>query len=285
MATCDLREKVLGRLEDLPTLPFVMEKLLQVVGKGDYSMLEIANIISRDQAISSKVLRVANSAYYGFSKQIGDVKQAVVLLGANEVCNIALSVSVFDFFHARHSLPIDAVSFWEYNLGVAVGSVVIGRKVGFTPVRVLYLSGLLHDVGKAVLNFFLPEHYINVVQLCSCGDREVDVERRALGIDHCEVGGIVGEMWNFPRHIVNAMRYHCEPGVAPEDSELVSIIHLTECIVCALGIGGKQTGFALDVQDFAWKVLSKSASDFRDIGDEIHREFLDAISVFSDVMS
>ena len=284
MVNDDLRGEIISRLEDLPTLPFVMEKLLHIVGKGDYSMAEVADIISKDQAISAKVLRVANSAYYGFPRQILDVKQAVVLLGANEVCNIALSVSVFDFFHARYPLPIDAVAFWRYNLGVAVGSVVIGKKVGFTPVRVLYLSGLLHDVGKAVLNFFLPEHYIKVVKACSCSGKEVEVERKVLGVDHCEVGGIVGEMWNFPRHIVSTMRYHCDPAGAQDDAELVSIVHVAECIVCALGIG-EQTAFVVDIEEFAWQMLLKSVGDFRSVGDEINREFLDAVSIFSDAMS
>ena len=82
MVNDDLRGEIISRLEDLPTLPFVMEKLLHIVGKGDYSMAEVADIISKDQAISAKVLRVANSAYYGFPRQILDVKQAVVLLGA-----------------------------------------------------------------------------------------------------------------------------------------------------------------------------------------------------------
>ncbi len=283
MVNGDLRGRIISRLEDLPTLPFVMEKLLHIVGKGDYSMTEITDIISKDQAISSKVLRVANSAYYGFPRQISDVKQAVVLLGANEVCNIALSVSVFDFFHARHPLPIDAAAFWRYNLGVAVGSVVIGKKVGFTPVRVLYLSGLLHDVGKAVLNFFLPEHYIKVVKACSRGEKEVEVERKVLGVDHCEVGGIVGKMWNFPRHIVSAMRYHCDPAGAQDDAKLVSIVHVAECIIYALGMG-EQTAFVVDIEEFAWQTLSKSVSDFRNIGDEVNREFLDAVSAFSDVI-
>jgi putative nucleotidyltransferase with HDIG domain len=182
-------------------------------------------VIKKDQALTSKVLKIVNSAYYGFYRQIGNIDQAIVILGFNEVKNITIATSLIQTFHWNISQRINREKFWIHSLGCAL----IARSLCLAKLELnpedAFVAGLLHDVGKIILYQYFPENYNTVLRIAQKQRRPLfEVCRDLMEIDHAEVGGMVAESWKFPPTLVNAIQFHHKPeNAAPEDY----YIHLT----------------------------------------------------------
>lgn len=221
MSMPDTREAVL-RISNLPTLPSVLGKILATAADPDASALDLGKLIASDQSLSATLLKLVNSAYYGFPRRIASVSQAIVMLGFLEVRNLTLTATAFRSL-AKSSSDYDRVQLWRHSIATATAAERCAKKLNIE-CEGCFESGLLHDIGKVALDLLFPEKFREAAHRAHQDNRRMaELEREVLGADHAEVGGILGEHWNLPPGVVEAIRYHHEPGLAKAEPALACL--------------------------------------------------------------
>ena len=232
---------LLLNIKDLPTLPTVVARIFEVVGQEKSGARDLASVISHDQSISAKVLNLANSAFYGFSRRVRTIDQAVVLLGFNTVKGLALSASVFKTLSDIDigEIAFDRRQFWIHAIACAVGAKLIARQLRWADTETPFVAGVLHDVGKVVMDGYLHDLYVDVVIRASFEEKPVyQIEKEELHLDHAEVGGWLTERWHFPDELVDPIRYHHHSiSAGQDDADLIAAVHLADTLAKREGIG------------------------------------------------
>ncbi len=234
----ELLRKRVERLDGLPTLPTVASSLVSMTQSPQTSATQIGELISKDQALTARVLKLVNSAYYGFPKQISTVNHAVVILGFSRVKNIVLAASVFGMKGQQGPQRFDATGFWVHSLGAAVASRTVARDLGRGDAEEAFVCGLLHDIGKLVFAQLAPEDYDRCLAAAEQrGELIRKVEAEVFGVDHTEVGSWLAEQWKLPPAVVAGVRRHHTPTATRKDRDAACVTHLADILSRALQIG------------------------------------------------
>jgi len=273
--------RIIARVEDLPTLPRTVLKITELVNDPKSSARDLARIITDDQVLAARLLRLVNSSFYGFPQRISTITGAIVLLGFDAIRNLLLTTSVFDLFSNRKNASlIRQEQFWDHSLGCAVGSKIIGNHLRYDKVEELFVSGLLHDIGKIVEMIFLPEAFKEIVKRVRDENiLMIAAEERILGYRHPEVGKLLAEKWNLPPKLTSVILHHHQPSEAGRFALEAAIVHLADilCRSLNIGYGGDNKMPALDKT--AWNSLRIKSQSIEPILAEINTEFND-ISLF-----
>jgi putative nucleotidyltransferase with HDIG domain len=229
-------------VRDLPTLPIVAQKVLNLADDDAAGMEKLADIISRDQALSARVLSLANSAYYGYRAEVSTIKRAMVVIGMNMLKQISLSVLVCGTIGRGGR---DRAEFWKHSLGTAMASSIIAKRAAIQDADVCFMAGLLHDVGRMILETHFP------------GEIE---------LDHAEVGGWMAERWQLPPALVQAIAYH--HSLKPE--------HLSQPIVACVQVADAISKVAmssesLDIPPEMLRAVGFSQAGFDEVTAELRR--------------
>ena len=186
----DQLEKRLKKVKELSTLPLVANNVIQLTQSPKSSALEVGEAISQDPALSSKVLRIANSAFYGFPRKITTIHLAIVVLGFANIRKIVLTASISDMMSGKmKNGNFDREAFWKHSIACAITSKLIAKRLGFKNDEEVFLWGLLHDLGKIILDSHFRKEFTEVVHLVKKENILIrDAEKRVLGVDHAEVG-------------------------------------------------------------------------------------------------
>ncbi|MHC4884127.1 MAG: HDOD domain-containing protein [Planctomycetota bacterium] len=226
-------------IDELPTLPTVASEIVAIANSPKTSATDVGGLITKDTALTSKVLKLVNSSFYGFPQQIKTINHAIVILGFNKVKNVVLTASVFDLTKGRSSQRLDIARFWEHALGTAIGSQVAASLFGrsLAPDDA-FVGGLLHDFGKVILDQFLPEEYEPVFAYLKEHHTTIQkAEKEIIGFDHQTVGTWVAEKWRLPGNLLAAIRYHNNPAKARDEREMAAAVHVGDILARALGVG------------------------------------------------
>lgn len=219
-------------IKNLPTLPGMIEQISKAVESQRFSVADVGKLISRDQVLSAKVLKLANSAFFGFSRKVGSLTQALVLLGFDVVKGLILTSSVFDLMKAR------AEGLWLHSMGVATASSVIASVLEMEDAEEISLAGLLHDLGKVVLRAHMAEDMEAISELVENEGMSIrDAELAVLGFTHAEVGKWLAESWKLPDQLADPIQYHHDPGRAKDALLVTSVVHLADILVRGYGYG------------------------------------------------
>jgi putative nucleotidyltransferase with HDIG domain len=240
----ELRRYIYSRIDELPTLPVVVSKVLALLQDPNVDTGALARLISRDPALAAKILKVANSAYYGFSRQIDNVRHGTALLGLKMVQSLAVSIGVLDVLPEPQSRPLFShEGLWRHSVGVAVILQKLGaRHASGEAGEYLFMLGLLHDVGKVVLDRFFAEGFENVLQGMEAhpSGKLHEAEQEVIGVDHCEVAAMLLERWRFPPAIAGPIADHHRPapsaGTSPRD---VSLLRVANVLAQTVGFGAE----------------------------------------------
>jgi putative nucleotidyltransferase with HDIG domain len=230
------RTELLATLSDLPPLPSVVLELVESLGHEELSVAQYAAKISRDQALAAKVLRLANSSFYGRGRQVRSVAESITVLGLRMVRGVVTAAGLCGSFRRHTGFDHDA--FWRHSIGSALCAQSLAGELRRDDGDQAFTVALLHDVGRLALASMFAPAYAEVEQWrrdADCPDG--DAERAVLGIDHAEVGGLIAQHWNFAPSIVDAIRHHHTPPVTT-DLTLTSIAHVADSIAHALGLAG-----------------------------------------------
>ncbi len=228
-------------LQDLPPLPAVIVRVMQTVNDPTTSAADLNRLISADQALASKVLRLVNSSYYGVPRKVATITNAVVILGFNTVRNLTTSLGVFNAFDAQgQKTALDRDQFWAHSLGVAVAAGIIARRkgIGAKAIEEVFIGGLLHDVGKLFLDQYFPDQYSIAIKLAAAAQISIwESEKTALGIGHALVGKRIAEKWNLPPSLTSMITLHHQPMFAKEYFEITASIQAADHVARKLGLG------------------------------------------------
>lgn len=203
----DYKRKIYAT-RDLPTLPVIAQKILRVVDDDATAADKLEQIIRSDQSLAAKVLSLANSAYYGCRASVSTISQAVVIIGTKMLKQISLSVLIFQTM-AQKSSNLDRTQFWKHSITTATAASLIAVQAGIENSEVCFISGLLHDIGKVVLDLHFEEEYlaaIRMVEYSKCSLQQA--EQHFLQTDHCQVGAWMAGRWQLPLPLVHAIAYH-----------------------------------------------------------------------------
>ena len=228
-------EKFLDNIKDLPTLPTVVAQVMVTLDQPTSSARDLERLVANDQAIAARLLKLANSAFYGLAGKVTSLSRAITLLGFNTVRSLVLTIGVIDKFSAKSgSKYFDRGEFWEHSLSVAVASRILATKDPTMNPDEAHIAGLLHDIGTIIMDSCVPEKFqraIKRIKLENGDPREI--EREEIGFSHTEVGALVATKWRFPEFIREAMLYHHEPEKAQQHPETVQVVALANTIVKA----------------------------------------------------
>jgi putative nucleotidyltransferase with HDIG domain len=233
--------QVVQRLRDLPALPSVVLDLISSFGREDVDVTTLAEKMSRDQALAAKILRLANSSFYGLPAKVKTVKQAIVVLGFDSARALAVASNVIDRFGGAARSRIDVAYFWRHSIATALCARSLARHAGLDQ-DAAFIGGLLHDIGRLVLAISFPEQYAQVV--AGCDDAGLSAaELRVLGVDHERAGELLAEAWKFPPLIQRAIGHHHAPAAA-DLRDIPGVVHVANGLVHALDPNGRMAGVA-----------------------------------------
>ena len=231
-------KKQIARIENLPTLPSVYADVDKICQNPDASADEMSRVIETDPSITLKLLKLANSAFFGFTRRISTVRDAISLLGNKTVRNAILNISIFE---ATKDLPnsagLNKKQFWAHSAGT--GSIArflsdrlkLGRDDAFT-------AGIIHDMGKIILDAIYADYYREVLRLVSArGISILEAEQQVLSLGHTEIGQELAAHWRLPDELLEAITYHPAPNRAEKDEQIAAMIHVSDALCRKLMIG------------------------------------------------
>ena len=234
--------RAIDQLHNLPTLPHVAVRLLQLAADDRSDLKQIVAPIENDQALTAKLLRWVNSAAVGLRQPVSQVSRAVALLGLDAVRQAALSVQFFELLNgkaAASGLPVE--QFWRHCLGVAHASAELGAKVDGVDASDAFVAGLLHDLGKLVLASTEPDGYGRALEQVEHGEPILTAEKQCVGLDHTAAGRRLAQRWGLPTGLANAVWLHHQPlGRAPEataGAAMVQVVWLADALCREMRIG------------------------------------------------
>lgn len=222
-----------GRIKEIPTLPIIVLELNKLLKDPETSVAKIARTIEKDQALSSNILKLVNSAFYGFKTKISDIRNAVVLLGYNAVRNAIVSISVIKAFSKSSGLQgFDVSEFWKHSLAVAVTSKNISIMTKINSPDNCFVGGLLHDIGKVILAQYFKEMFAKVWITSQNEDISFwAAEKNIVPADHAKIGAFLAARWKLPNGLVHAIRRHHAYQAKVENEEFIRIVFLANVIV------------------------------------------------------
>jgi putative nucleotidyltransferase with HDIG domain len=266
----ELTIEVIKSVKRLPTLPIIFEQVLETIEDPRTTARSLQETIQNDQSITAKVLSMANSAYYGYTKQVSDLSRAIVILGFDMVKNIALSVSIFGMFPRKNPV-FDVENFWLHSISSAYLGRLIAEATHYYDSEKAFISSLLHDIGIVVLSSHFEEDFAEAAKLINEEDVPFRVaEKKIFGFDHADVGTWLGEKWDFPQDLLNSIQFHHDPTEAPQRyAELCYITYLANILsqMEEIGKGGSQT--PPDIDPKTYKVLKINEDDVEAIREKI----------------
>lgn len=254
-----IRERLLN-IKDLPTIPVVHNQILKLIEDANYSIDEVSKLIERDQVLSTKVLKLVNSPFYGLYSEVAAVRRAVVLLGSNLIRGLILSTALFDV--ADKQLP----GLWDHSYGCSVVASFLAKRFGLSAVEEIMTGALLHDIGKILIKRQLKEEAVQIDEAVqSQGMIMLEAERYVINITHDKVGVWLAEKWNFPKIIKDIIEYHHRPGLCSAYSKQAAIVHFSDIIVKGMGVTYSGDPFVPKLDDKGWKSLGIPEGDVVEI--------------------
>jgi len=269
-------------LDDLPAMPGIIIRVLEETEKSEPSAATLEAIISADQAIASKVLRVVNSAYYGVQGRVSGIGQAVVILGSQQVKNLVLSAAAMTAMQSTNSRHAEALrSFWVHSYATAAAAQLVAKLKNLSTVdsETVFVGGLLHDVGRLFMITHFPELFDEALAKAqSAGGGLERFEREIFGVGHCEIGAAVAEKWSLPSQLIEVVRDH--EGPLNEDSSVsVMVVHVADVMAKTM-FGQDQALLSFDIDPLAQDWLNFGKDEYRSVRDEAVAKVEQASSVF-----
>jgi HD-like signal output (HDOD) protein len=268
-------EKIIRNVNDLRTLPTIYSSLSESMN-DPYSTLEkLARVISFDQVSSLKILKVANSPFYGFRGKIDTISQAVLYLGFDEIKNIVFALSILNLFAKdKNIMNFRPVDLWAHSIGVGIAARLIGEKLGERELENYFLAGIIHDIGKILFIEYLPEDYIKVLQYakekkCSVLDAETEV----LGINHCKAGFLLAERWKLPAQIRDIIYFHHTGKSGGQFDNITAAVHVADILVKAMELGNTGDNLIPQPNFNVWEKLNLPEGFFQSILNKLKENF------------
>lgn len=258
-------ESIITRIDQLPPLPEVASKVINMVNNPDVSFKQVALEIAKNQAMTANILKLCNSAFFSKGKEITSIDRAIVTLGLKEVKDIVLLVAAKPVLDKPvMGYDLGQGDLWKQGLAVATMArdIALNRKHKEIA-DVVFTGGIIHNVGKVVIALFVQQAFMKILdEVQANGITFHEAEKSVLGFNHQEVGEKILEKWNFPPVLRSIVRYYQDPELAPAEHQLeVSIVHIANAICLMGGVGIGNDGLYHEMKDFAIKKSGLTQND------------------------
>jgi putative nucleotidyltransferase with HDIG domain len=241
-----LIQKKIGEINEIPSLPIVATRVMGLMKDRDIDLKEISKVIMHDPALTLRIIRLANSAFYGLTTQVTSINHAVVMLGINTLYNIILGLSVIRSFRIGRSRWFDPDLFWQHCIACGLLSRKLSGHYKYAQPGTAFVCGLTHDIGRLIFVQFLHHEFIAAserAQATGCSLRQAEVE--IIGFDHAATGAWLARRWGLPESLITGIEYHHNlPGIPEKSAEHAILVKLVAaansiCIQQDLGDSGE----------------------------------------------
>jgi len=259
--------RALREAKSLPTLPAIISKLTRMAEDPETTSEQMGKVISKDHILAIKLLKLVNSAFYGFPQKISSLSSAIILLGFNVIKSLIISSSIFELMDEQD------IELWEHSLGCAVVCSVLAKRLDINDPEEVSTAGLVHDIGKVAIKMELPHKYKQILTASEEEEMSIfDAEEKFLRITHAEVGGWLSKSWNLPAKLVEPITCHHEPGNAKEEKMATAIVHFSDILIRGMGYGHGADIWVPPMSKKAWAMLGLTADDLDEIIEEVEEK-------------
>ena len=268
---------IIKAIDKLEPIPQVANKVMSIAEDPNSSISDLSEVIVYDQVLTANLLKTCNSAYFGLAKKVESVHQAIVYMGMDQVVNLALmSGSTENFKTKQEGYGLDEGELWRYSVSCALIARELAEKKGVKKNHLIFTSALIKDIGKVILNQYVADSIEKINLLVSkAGFSFREAEKRVIGIDHAELGGMVAEKWKFSPKMVYIIRNHHLSEESSKDDFETSIVYLADTLCMMMGIGVGSDGLAYRFHKDVVERLGFSEKDFQEViagfGEKLHQ--------------
>lgn len=256
-------EQLIEQMTNLPSPPVVVSRALQIIAGDNESVQSLAETIETDHALTAKLLRIANSAFYGMAQEIFTVRDAILIIGFDAVRSVAISAAAVTGVWVNDEM-FNMEQFWKHSLSCGLFAESIAKKVHYPTPEVVFTLGVLHDIGRVVIIQSLSQRYRDVLSLMKEQHMYLwKAERDVLGFHHGEVGARLAENWRFPTAYSNAIRFHHEPEAVPEESGVTCMLSLADAMSHHAFAYDRKERITQPLFHSLWEPLQLTESDVR----------------------
>jgi HD-like signal output (HDOD) protein len=277
--TCQPEDLVKGMVK-LVSLPHVCIRVNMMVDDPDFSITDIGAVISQDASLTARLLKIANSAFYGFPNKIETVSRAVTVLGTRELRDLIVGVSaVRTFAH----IPVDLAnmaSFWRHSIYCGIVCRLLAARCSILHTERLFIAGLLHDLGQLIVFHKLPDFSRRALRRCELtGQPFYEVEREKLGFDHGDVGAELMKYWQLPQSLQESIKYHHNPNAAEQNPLEAAIVHLADIITHIAELELNREERIQRIDPFAWQITKLSEDVIDQVISESNPLLIDGLAM------
>ncbi len=282
-----LKDKI-EHFANLPTLPQVATRLMSMINNPLTSSSDVAFIVGQDLSLSAKVLRLANSAFYGIPRSITNINNAVVILGLKVINTMVLSLTVFDMFpeNRRSAALFNRKTFWVHSLSCGLVAKFLAtriRKVILFDPEEAFCAGLLHDIGKVVMEQYLHDDFHQALEFASRNKIPIfQAENSQLGYSHTDIAEWLTESWSLPTEIRLSLIHHHDPAASIQCQDIIALCHIADWLCYETGMVINGDYQAPELQENCIKLLKLLPQDIDAIKELLPSE-LEKTSIFFDI--
>ncbi len=265
----------------LPSLPMVYHHIQRVVNDPDANMESIVEIIGEDPSLTVRLLRLANSSFYGFPQQINSLSESVRLIGLKQVRDLCFGTVLIPLFPKNKVDPHFLDHFWRHNIACGIAARSLAQFRNQKNIEQYFIMGLVHDIGKITIAMNLPDLFETILKEVIASGRAMDeVERQHLGYDHTEVGALILNEWKMPQKLIDIVRGHHNFKKIQSGPIELSVVHVANLLVHAMGIGSSGEDIPPPFEESAWTQLGLDVEILPKLCEEIDRQFLEVERIF-----
>ena len=249
---------------DLVTLPDVFIRINQLVENPDSTTADIALAVSQDPAFTVRLLRVANSPYYGFSSTVDTVSKAVSIIGTSQIRNLALSTSIASSFSDLSNKLVSLDNFWRHSLYCGLAARKLAKLAGKCDAEAVFTAGLLHDIGELVIfNRMTDKAQESLLLVLDSADELplYQAEQQTMGFDHAQLGGELARQWKLPPMLEECIAFHHETESAKRYPRETALVHIANILAQMAEVQTLDTDDVAPINPQAWKIIGLSATD------------------------
>ncbi|OPX40831.1 MAG: hypothetical protein B1H13_05340 [Desulfobacteraceae bacterium 4484_190.3] len=245
-------ERYTREIERIPTIPVISKEVLTLLSDEDVSIKKLAQVIEKDQAMTVRILKMANSAFYGTLSRVSSIDHALVILGIAEIKSILMAFSIRDFFRDAKGNSFDRNRFWKHAVICSQVAKYLARYFKIPSDDTLFLTGLIHDMGKVVFDQYFHEEFVKIVEYVNehhCTFSEA--EKQVTGVTHYQVAAKLLQQWQFPKRVVMQVFYHHAPWHDKDEAVGSIIVYLANILTKMAGYTCLEGEKKIELSQFA----------------------------------
>lgn len=258
------------------SLPIIYTRINEAVNNPRSSMRDISTIIGDDPGLTSRLLQLVNSAFYGYPTKIDTISRALLIVGTQQLRDLALATSIMKLFDGISEDLVTMESFWRHSIACGVAAKIIATYRRDPNIERFFVAGIVHDIGRLIIFKKAPGEAKQALTSCRANSELLySVEPRIIGVDHCEVGRALLQSWNLPPVLDEVVTFHHRPRRAVSYPIETAIVHVADILAHGMQFGTSGESYIPPLDESAWKLLDFPISSLSTILDQLERDIAD----------